>query len=47
MKDEDELRRKFIKENPETIELFNKIVDEIFGKKEDDKKEISNYDKDI
>ena len=32
----DELeRRKFIKENPDTMELFDKVVEKAFGKKED------------
>ncbi|MHA1301963.1 MAG: hypothetical protein ACTSO9_21315 [Candidatus Helarchaeota archaeon] len=37
----DELeRKKFIKENPDTMEKFNKIIDLIFGK--DDDENINN-----
>ena len=32
-------RRKFIKENPDTMELFDNVVDQIFGEKEHTEKD--------
>jgi len=39
MKDKDEEleRKNFIEENPDTMELFDKIINKIFGKKENNK----------
>ena len=34
----DELeRKKFIEENPDTLEIFDEVIDLVFGKSDDDK----------
>lgn len=43
-KRKDELeRKKFIEENPDTMEIFDSVIDSVFGKKDE---KLSDKDKD-